>query len=236
MLEGPHAVSAALDAGATVDEVFFEAGADEALLVRSRAAGAHVAELAPGSLARVSDAVSPQPVMGVAPMCDVGLSTLIDGARRAASRPLVVLHGVGDPGNVGALLRSAEASGAVGVIVSGQGVDVFNPKCVRASAGAIFHIPIAVGGDGVAVMAELQAAERRCIATDASAALAYDTINLAHGVAIFLGNEAGGLPPDVVGAADEVVSVPIEGRSESLNVAAAGAVICFEAARQRRRA
>ena len=235
VVEGPHAVAAALDAGVALDEVLYEAGADDALVARARAAGVAVFELEPGTLAKVSDAVTPQPVVAVAPWCDADVDAVVKAAIAGGDpRHVVVLHDVRDPGNVGTLLRTAEASGAAGLIVSGQSVDVFSPKCVRSSAGALFHLPVAVVDDGAVLVGHLREAGLRVIGADAGAPTSYDQCALLGAVALFLGNEAAGLPPDLLAAMDGLVSIPIDGRAESLNVAAAGAVLCFEAARQRR--
>ncbi len=236
VLEGPHVVDAALAAGIELEAVFHEPGADGELLDRARGGGVDVYELEPGTLARVTDAVTPQPVLAVAPWCDVPLEAVLAAAppEDGPARPLVVLLDVRDPGNAGTLLRTGEASGAAGVVVAGQSVDVFNPKCVRSSAGALFHVPVALVPDAGEALSRLRAAGLRIIATAASAELAYDRCDLTGPVALLLGNEAAGLPAEVQARVDEVVAIPIEGRSESLNVAAAGAVLCFEAARQRR--
>ena len=233
MLEGPHVVASALDAGIEVEELFFEAGADQALVARARQAGIAVHELERGTLARITDAVSPQPVLAVAPWCTADLDAVVGGGADLR-RPVVVLHELRDPGNVGTLLRTAEASGAAGVVICGQSADIFNPKCVRASAGALFNLPVAVVGDGHEAVSRLRDAGLRIVGTDAAATMAYDRCDLAGAVALLLGNEASGLPPDLLAVVDELVSIPIEGRAESLNVAAAGAVLCFEAARRRR--
>lgn len=234
MLEGPHVVASALDAGIEVEELFFEAGADQALVARARQAGIAVHELERGTLARITDAVSPQPVLAVAPWCAADLDTVVVGGTDLR-RPVVVLHELRDPGNVGTLLRTAEASGAASVVICGQSADIFNPKCVRASAGALFNLPVAVAeDDGVTVLGTLREAGLRLVGTDAGAPTSYAAADLTGAVAFVLGNEASGLPAAMLSAVDEVVAVPIEGRAESLNVAAVGAVLCFEAARQRR--
>ena len=236
VLEGPHVVDAALSAGVPIEALFHEAGADAGLLARARAAGVEVHELEPGTLARVTDVVTPQPVVAVAPWCDSPLEAVLAAARAEGgpARPVVVLLDVRDPGNAGTLLRTGEASGAAGVVAAGHSVDVFNPKCVRASVGALFHLPVALVPDAGEALAGLRSAGLWVIATAASAELAYDRCDLTGPIALLLGNEAAGLPPEVQSGVDEVVGIPIEGRAESLNVAAAGAVLCFEAARQRR--
>lgn len=242
-MEGPHAVAAALDAGAVLEDVLVEADPDGedadpevgGLVARARAAGVPVAELAPGTLARVTDAVTPQPVVAVARWCDRPLDEVASAAARSGAGPIVVLHDVRDPGNVGTLVRTAEAAGAGAVVVAGTSADVFGPKAVRSSAGAVFHVPLAVAPDGDAALDALAAAGLRLVGTGADATTAHDEADLTGPVALVLGNEADGLPPAVLERIDERVAIPIEGRAESLNVAAAGAVLCFEAARQRRR-
>lgn len=236
VLEGPHVVEAALAAGIELEAVFHEADAAVDLADRARALGVAVHELEPGTLARITDAVTPQPVVAVAPWCDSPLDAVLGAARPddGEPRPVVVLVDVRDPGNAGTLLRTAEASGAAGVVVAGQSVDVFNPKCVRASAGALFHLPVALVADVTAALTTLRSGGLRTVGTAADAALAYDHCYLTGPVALLLGNEAAGLPAEVLAEVDQVVAIPIEGRAESLNVAAAGAVLCFEAARQRR--
>lgn len=236
VIEGPHAVEAALDAPLGLDEVFYEHGVDPALVARARATAAHVFEVSPGTLARVTDAVTPQPVVAVATWCDVPLGDVIAAvvAADGPARPVLVLHDLRDPGNVGTLLRTAEAAGVAGVVLGGTSVDVFNPKCVRASAGALFHLPVAVMVDGVEALDQLRGAGIRLIGTSATATTPYDECAFNGGVALVLGNEAHGLAPEMGAAMDEMVAIPIEGRAESLNVAAAGAVLCFEVARRRR--
>jgi len=136
---------------------------------------------------------------------------------------------------VGTLVRTAEAAGAGAVVVAGTSADLFGPKAVRSSAGAVFHVPLVVAPDGDDALDALAAAGLRLVGTAADAATAHDEADLTGPLALVLGNEADGLPPAVLERVDERVAIPIEGRAESLNVAAAGAVLCFEAARQRRR-
>lgn len=233
-------MAAALDAGAVLEDLLVEPGGHpdpelDGLVARARGAGVPTAELEPGTLARVTDAVTPQPVLAVARWCDVALDQVAAAAARPGAGPVVVLHDVRDPGNVGTLVRTAEAAGARAVVVAGTSADVFGPKAVRSSAGAVFHVALVVAPDGDAALDVLAAAGLRLIGTAADAATAHDEAHLTGPLALVLGNEADGLPPGVLARVDERVAIPIEGRAESLNVAAAGAVLCFEAARQRRR-
>lgn len=160
----------------------------------------------------------------------------LDATLAAAARgPLaLVLVDVGDPGNAGTLLRAAEASGAAAVVFCGHSVDPSNAKCVRASAGALFHVPVAVGGDVAEVADRLGRAGVRTVATVIEDGTPYDELDLRGPLAILLGSEAHGLPPQAIATARERASIPMTGRAESLNVAMAGTLLCFEALRQRR--
>jgi TrmH family RNA methyltransferase len=167
---------------------------------------------------------------------------------------VLVAAGVADPGNLGTLLRSAEASGACGMVIGAGSVDAYNPKVVRASAGAIFGVPLvqaraepalnepalnepALNEEGWSVMDaldELRSAGRALYGTRAAGGGGRpDEVDLAAPVAVVLGNEARGLDDDVAARVDGWITIPMAGPSESLNVAMAGTVVCFEAARQR---
>ncbi len=231
VVEGVKVLSEALDAGVGVESVYVAAGsAVEPVAQRAYDAGARLYELAPGVLERVADTVTPQPVMAVVPFVDRPLAAV----RGAAL--LVVAVDVRDPGNAGTILRSAEAAGAGGVLFCDGSVDFYNPKTVRASAGSLFHVPVVAGGDPVVVLREMATWGVQRLATTATGGLDYTEIDLTGPVAFVLGNEANGLSSELEELLDNRVTIPIVGRSESLNVGMAAAVLCFEAARQRRRA
>ena len=219
----------ALDAALEIQAVFVEAGRPvDAVADRARAAGVPVHTVRDGALARVTDTVTPQGVVAVASRPTPGLDLAgTDG-------DVLVLVGVGDPGNAGTLVRTAEAAGAEAVVFCEGSVDPFTPKCVRASAGSVFHVPVFSGGEPVEVLQRLGMDGRRRVATAARAGVAVDETDLTAPLAIVLGNEAHGLPVAVGSEVDEWVHIPMAGRVESLNVAVAGALVCFEAARQRR--
>ena len=141
---------------------------------------------------------------------------------------------VRDPGNLGTVLRSAEASGVGGIICCDGSVDVYNPKCVRASAGSLFHTRVVARGDPVTVLGTLGDWGLRRLGTRPEGGEPYHRVDLRGPTALVLGNEANGLPAPAAAALDGWVSIPMAGRSESLNVGMAAAVLCFEAARQRR--
>lgn len=235
MVEGVELLSTALAAGVRVESVYVAAERpvpcgplDEAL-----GQGARVFELAPGVLERVADTVHPQPVVSVVGFRPAGLDEHF-GDRPAADDDLVVVcSAIRDPGNAGTVVRTADAAGATAVVFAGETVDPTNPKTVRASAGSLFHLPVVEGGP---VLAAVEALRRRgylIVATVARDGTDYAAFDWRRPVALVLGNEASGLAPEVVAAADAAVTVPLSGRAESLNVSAAAAVLCFEARRQR---
>ena len=138
-----------------------------------------------------------------------------------------------DPGNLGAVIRSADAAGAAGVVVAGPSVDPYNEKVVRASAGSLFHVPVAVAREVSAAAAALR--ERGCtlLAAAADGATSVYDVDARGRVAVFFGNEARGLSPEVRALMDASMRVPMAGGAESLNLAAAAAVVLFELARRR---
>ena len=231
--EGAKVVSEALAAG-SIEALFVDPTAagpvEQAVIERAFAAGCRVYELEKGVLERVAGTVTPQPILAVVAAVDRPLGQLgRDGL-------ILICADVRDPGNLGTVLRSAEAASVRGVVCSDGTVDPYNPKCVRASAGALFHVPLVVGGNTVQVLGELGAWGLRKLGTSARGGQTLWDTDLTGPVALVLGNEAGGLPPSVDAALDGHVTVPIEGRSESLNVGMAAAVLVYEAARQRRAA
>lgn len=237
VLEGARLLEAALEAGASLEAVYHDPNAAptelRSLLERARAGGARVFALRQGVLERVTDTVTPQPVCAVAAANDVGVDELL-AAPPIRSLPLVVCVAVRDPGNLGAILRSADAAGSAGVVVCGESADPYNPKVVRASAGAIFRLRLAVGGDAGELLDRLGEAGLRRVGTLARGGADYAVASLAAPVALVLGNEASGLGPEAAARLDEAVTIPMAGGGESLNVAMAATVLCFEAARRRR--
>jgi len=177
-------------------------------------------------------AVATETPQGVAALAKIKSFTLEDVLR--PYQPLVVvLSGIQDPGNLGTLLRSAEAFGASGVLLGEGTVSQFNSKAVRASAGSVFRLPT------VAVKVEeaiprLRQAGLRLVATSSHGGMPADQASLAGPLAFFIGNEGSGLPRELMSQMDETVAVPHPGPVESLNAAVAASVLLYEAARQRR--
>jgi len=234
LAEGPQAVREALAHPSLVVEVFAaERSSDVVRGLRQAADAAGVAwtEVGEDVVRVVADTVTPQGVVAVCRFLDRPLAEVLG----AAPRLLAVGVDVGDPGNAGTLLRCADAAGCDAVLLVGRGVDPYNPKAVRASAGSLFHLPVIVSPDVPGTLAAVRAAGLRLLAADATATTDLDAADrrglLAGPTAWLFGNEAHGLDPELVAVADEAVSVPLYGRAESLNLVAAAAVCLYASAR-----
>jgi RNA methyltransferase, TrmH family len=226
-------LEAAVSAGAPIEAIYVapdvgSSGTAARVLESAQRSGVRIYELAAGVMERVADAVSPQPVLAVIPMLDVDLANVV------ATSPLVVLVDVRDPGNVGTIIRSADAAGAAGVICCAGSGDLYNPKAVRSSAGSIFHIPVVVAPSSSETLTTLGTAGVRRLSTVIRGGEDYSSVDLSGRVAIVLGNEASGIGTDLDMSFDGSITIPIEGRAESLNVAMTASVLCFEFARRRR--
>jgi RNA methyltransferase, TrmH family len=235
LAEGPQAVAEAFRCGAQVTDLFVTAparGRHHDLVTAIAAAGVPVHEVSGEVMSDLAQTVTPQGLLAVCGFVDVSLT----GA--ATGRLVALLANVRDPGNAGTVLRTADAAGADAVIFADASVDPYNGKCVRASAGSLFHVPVVAGAavrDAVDAMRE---AGFRIVAADGRAGRSLDDpgvrARLAEPTAWMFGNEAWGLPPELVALADEPVAVPIYGRAESLNLAAAAAVCLYASARAQR--
>ncbi|MGZ5305551.1 MAG: TrmH family RNA methyltransferase [Actinomycetota bacterium] len=198
------------------------------LAVRARRSGVDVHEVNADVMAKLTSTVTPQGIVGVSAFLDVASEALPDIGC------IAVLHEVRDPGNAGTVLRSADAAGVGGVVFTKSSVDAYNPKTVRSSAGSIFHLPIVRDEDTAAVLQGSRDRGMRILAMDGHGDEDLYAVDLSVPIAFVFGNEAHGLPPDVLAMADATVRVPHEGKAESLNLAAAATVCLFEWARRRR--
>jgi len=182
----------------------------------------------------LAQTVTPQGLLAVCGFVDVPLSEIITPAPSLVA----LLANVRDPGNAGTVLRTADAAGARAVVFADASVDPYNGKCVRASAGSLFHLPVVAGAGLEDAVAALRDAGLRIVAADGRAGRSLDDpevqSRLAGPTAWVFGNEAWGLPPELVALADEPVAVPVYGRAESLNLAAAAAVCLYASARAQR--
>lgn len=180
-------------------------------------------------MARMSDTKTPQGILAVVRQKKWRLEDLT-----AAPAPLLVLEHVQDPGNVGTLFRTAEAAGAAGILMDAETADPWQPKVVRGTMGAIFRLPFAVSEDLPEALCELKARGMTLYAAHLEGSREYDRVSYPPRAAFLLGNEGNGLSDAVTSLADERIRIPMAGRTESLNVSTAGAVLLYEHFRQRR--
>lgn len=244
LAEGAKALTEALHLPGGVVEVF----ATEAAGQQYAALGKAVDEMGvpwlavdDSAMSSLTGAVTPQGIVAVCRFLDVGLDAVLgrSAVEPAGPHPTVVICAdVRDPGNAGNVIRSADASGAQGVVLAGNSVDPYNDKTVRASVGSLWHLPVAVEADPVECVLRAQAAGFVVLAADgAGEADLFEAENsglLDQPVAWLFGNEAWGLPDDLATLADHRVSIPILGRAESLNLSTAAAICLYASARSRR--
>lgn len=187
--------------------------------------------VSPAIYAKISDTAEPQ---GVFVAIEKNAPALAEIAAKNARPVVAVLDGVRDPGNVGTIIRSADAAGIDGVILLKGCADAFAPKTIRAAMGSIFHLPVAadIGDDALLAFLSDRRIALFAAAVDETAKMYFDA-PLKESAAIALGNEGNGVRADLLARASEKIFIPMRGRAESLNVAAAATVIFYESSRQR---
>jgi RNA methyltransferase, TrmH family len=231
VLEGPDLVESALETGQEIEALYLEAGATDDprytdLVERGSAVGVRSFVLAPGVMDKVADAKTPQPILATVRFRARALGEL-------EFRGLtLVLHDVRDPGNAGTVIRSADAAGVDAVIFTGQSVDPYNPKTLRATAGSVFHLPLVVA-DLTEVIAHARESGVRSWAAVVRDGRPFLGVDLGGPVVVVIGNESDGLDDAALALCDDRLSIPMVGRSESLNLGVAASLIVFEALRQR---
>lgn len=228
LAEGPQACREAAKAN-KVKELFLTQEAFDRyseIVSAVEASGAEIIICTEAVIAQFSSTVSPQGMTAVVRMWDQDPSELFESNPKL----LVALTAVRDPGNAGSVIRVADAAGAHGVVMSNDSVDLFNPKVVRSSVGSIFHLPISIGQELAQTIAQAREAGMQVLAADANGVSLYGGVNLAKPTMWVFGNEAWGIPTEVLDLVDAVVSIPIYGQAESLNLATASAVCLYASA------
>lgn len=232
VVEGPQAVREALRYGGLL-ELFFT-DPDDPLVFEAAAQGVDLVQIDRTVLGALAETMTPQGLVGVAPLCDVPLEQALAGSPRL----VVVLHEVNDPGNAGTVIRTADAAGADAIVLTHGSVDPHNGKCVRATAGSLWHLPVVSGAPAKDVVAALRRTGLQVLATTGSGAEDLDDLldsgALAGPTAWLFGTEAHGLPEHLVAQADRAVRIPMHGSAESLNLASAAAVCVYASARAQR--
>ncbi|WP_409496249.1 TrmH family RNA methyltransferase [Amycolatopsis sp. cmx-11-12] len=234
LAEGANAVEAALEHGGTVYELFVTeraAAQHERLLLAAREAGVPVSPITDRAADGLSETVTPQGIVAVCALVDRPQETVL----KPGAKLVVVLVDVADPGNAGTVIRVADAAGADAVVLAGDSVDPHNGKCVRAAAGSLFHPAITRIRDVDAALKACSAAGLRTFGAHGYADTELDQVTFDEPTAWVFGNEAHGLPEDVLGAVDLAVKIPMYGRAESLNLATAAAICVYTNAMASRR-
>lgn len=230
-IEGVRLVEEAIRSGLRLEAVFFSESAEtraERLLPQI---GAQVETLlVPDKL--LADIVPSETPQGVAALVRMKRFSLCDVRRLAPSGMVLGVAGVQDPGNLGTILRSAEAFGASGVLVGEGTVSPLNSKVVRASAGSIFRLPV-VRVKLTQAIEELRRAGLRLLATSSHKGTPLDEENLTEPAVVLVGSEGAGIPRNLMSQVDEVIAIPHAANVESLNAGVAASILLYEAARQR---
>ena len=202
------------------------AGAHPALL-----AGKNAEIVSDGVYKTMSDTKNPQGILALVEQLSYSMEDLMGDGKRPPC--LVVLENLQDPGNLGTIIRTAEGAGASGVLLSKDCVDLYNPKVIRSTMGALFRMPFLYVEDIRAAVEELQKQGIRCLAAHLRGEHFYTEEDLTGPLAILIGNEGNGLTEELANQADTYVKIPMEGQLESLNAAVSAAVLLYEAYRQR---
>jgi TrmH family RNA methyltransferase len=230
VVEGPQAVRSALAAGVVIRDLFMDDDAGAAFPdIASTAAerGIEVCRTTPEVLAAMGETTQPQGVLAV---CDLLPAGDLD-AVMAANGPVVVLDAVTDPGNVGTVIRTADAVGAAGVLLTPGCADVHNGKVVRSTAGSLFHLPVLAGHEIPSVVAAAGRHGRPVVVATGDAPIdlfaAVDEGRVGSSTCWIVGSEAHGVGEASRAAADLSVRIPMQGRAESLNAAVAAAVVLY---------
>jgi TrmH family RNA methyltransferase len=232
LVEGPNLVEAALRRG-VVRDVFVSDSARRRFDAMLADAGVPVHPVTERAAKALSDTVTP---VGLVAVCEQFGPALQDVLARRP-RLVAVAVGVSEPGNAGTLIRLADAMGADAVVLAGHSVDPYNAKCLRASAGSVFAVPVVVAPDTAAAVTALARAGLAVLATTVDGETDLDEAGplLSGPTAWLFGPEAHGLPDDVATAASHRVRIPMAGHAESLNVAAAAAICLYQSFLARRR-
>jgi TrmH family RNA methyltransferase len=237
LAEGRQAVAEALRRPGVVLDLLVAASAvdrQQDLLRAAASAGVPVSSVPDALLATLADTVTPQGVLAVCRTVDVSLDEALAGTPRL----VVLCDQVRDPGNLGTVIRCADAFGADAVLVSRESVDLWNAKTVRASTGSVFHLPVAIEVDLHEAVTRARSAGMAVYGADGGGSDSVDDLAVAGGlsrpVLWVMGNEAWGLPPEHVDLMDALVALPMYGQAESLNLSTAAAVFLYATATAQR--
>ena len=234
MIEGLRLCEEAADSPWPIESVLYTAPFEQKprgkrLLRKLQTRKAELVVVKSPVLDKLSDTMTAQGIICVARMKSVRLSDLWEKNLRV----LVALHGIGDPGNVGTLIRTADAFGIGGVILSDDTVELYNPKVVRSTMGSLFHLPVLDDVDLKKTIAQLKRRRFKIFGTDVRSGRKIDRLNRSGRICLLIGSEPEGLDKELLLLCDDVISIATCGRAESLNAAVAGGIVLYELTKQK---
>jgi TrmH family RNA methyltransferase len=234
ILEGTRAVEEALAADWPVEAILYTrqtAGSEriQRILTKAKTRQVNLREISPVLCRRLADTETPSGIMALVKRSDYQLKNIF----RNQPSLLVLVDGIQDPGNLGTIIRSSDAAGAQGVIITKGTVDLYNPKVIRATMGSFFHLPVVM----VSTLEELRdfmaTFNLQLVAGQQKVPKLINEVNLTLPTVLAVGNEAHGLSPEILNLAQHTVSIPMPGKAESLNAAIAVSIMLYETIRQR---
>ena len=230
-IEGANLVREAVDCGVELVSIVVNeenAGEEVNTIVEraiSKCAQINSVYLSAQLFKKISDTVNSQGIIAVAKQRRLTEKEFFEGSE---GKNFVVLDSVQDPGNVGTILRTAEAAGYAGVISAGDSADVYSPKVVRACAGTLFRLPVLKMDKICEAIEILKSKNKKIVSLDMNGERAYFEVKLCNDIALVLGNEGNGISEDAQNASDMVIKIPMQGQIESLNVAVSAAIVMYE--------
>lgn len=234
LLEGLRLCEEALNSRWDVESILFTPSFEDKIegkdfSKRLQTSNAKMIEVRTRDLEKLSDTITAQGII-----CVVKIRrNQIEEVWRKNNNFILALDGIRDPGNVGTLIRTVDAFGADGVLLSNDTVELLNPKVVRSTMGSIFHLPIWDEVDLETTLPELRKRNFKILGTDVREGRSLGTLDYSENICILIGNEVEGLRENLLALSDEVVHIPIYGKAESLNAAVAGGIILYEVTRKR---
>lgn len=239
LIEGVRLCEEAAASSWSIETVLFttsfgEKAREKKLLKRMQSLNAELIQTKNRDLAKLSDTVTTQGIVCVAKARERSPEDLWKkgGLARTGRNMVLALDRISDPGNVGALIRTADAFGANAVLLSQDSVELYNPKVVRSTMGSIFHLPVFDEVDLERALPQLKKRRFRILGTDVRAEKSLDNLRPSGRICLLIGSEAKGLSRELLNLCDQVVRIPISGKAESLNAAVAAGILMYEMAKR----
>lgn len=227
LLEGIRGIQDTLSASKQIECVFYESKIDSVpggtdILQQIRTSKIELYKVTSEVMKKIADTKNPQGLMAVVRIPDHNLSDLLEN-----SQYILMLDKIQDPGNMGTLIRSAEASGFDGILLTGGSTDPYSSKCIRAATGAVSHIPVIELNNTEDVLEIMKEKKFQILGAALENGISYTTVKYEAPLALLIGNEASGIHPDLLAMVAQRITIPMRGKTQSLNAAVAGSVLMF---------